>query len=89
MPSLFALAQVVASIAEGGREAGMTELQIADVTAKWKFVEVTIRVARGGSKKLPHTAAVGPLHSFLDLAVLLCIVSFRKFIFSRVLQTDL
>ncbi|CAM9609127.1 unnamed protein product [Ectocarpus fasciculatus] len=28
---------VVASIAEGGREAGMTEPQIADVTAKWKL----------------------------------------------------
>ncbi|CAM9450923.1 unnamed protein product [Ectocarpus sp. 4 AP-2014] len=35
--------EVAASIAEGGREAGMTEPQIADVTAKWKLVEVTIR----------------------------------------------
>ncbi|CAM9672737.1 unnamed protein product [Ectocarpus sp. 6 AP-2014] len=32
--------EVVASIAEGGREAGMTEPQIADVTAKWKLVEI-------------------------------------------------
>lgn len=58
MLSLFSLAQVVASIAEGGREAGMTESQIADVTAKWKLVEVTIRVARGGCKQL---TAVDPL----------------------------
>ncbi|CAB1099182.1 unnamed protein product [Ectocarpus sp. CCAP 1310/34] len=31
--------EVVASIAEGGREAGMTEPQITEVTAKWKLVE--------------------------------------------------